>query len=310
MKKTRCLIRLLILLLICSSCAYRSPHYYQAYAHICKPISAPPLSKSDYYLIFLVDAPRLDYRDSRCFLKSIAKHPANGSKNGDVGHAWLYLHGIAEEKEWVIEGGHSGELGEVQPRYWEGVLNYALYGYVIPPPSQRSFRFEPNPVKYLWEPQNDGFFQLGSGNHTPTFAAKINLTAEQFQRVKNYIDPFYYPYQQYSLTGKQCSSFIAEIATLIDFPLEHQVTLSIQPQVALGKQTLQLWSDEYYSKITFSSPDRIEQSLVEAVREGRAENALYWYLKRYGKSKPQKIAETYESLRLLPSRLERIHLLR
>jgi hypothetical protein len=288
-------------------CTSRNVEYSDRYSYLEEPIYLSPFtSSSDYYLVILVTARHLDYSNSRSFLKTIAKHPSNGTKNGDVGHTWIYLHGIEGEKEIVIEGGHSGELGILQPRYWEGVLNYALYGYCDPTPEQqRNPCIEPNPIKYLWEMQKDGYFQCGSGGHSPTFAAKINLTQQQFTTLRHYIDPTRYPYHEDSLAGRQCSSFVAEIAALAGLPIEHQVTLYIQPTLTLGKQTFTLWEEERYSHLTFSSPDRIEQSLIEAVKNGQAENALSWYRRHHPQPASKKFAAVCENLRLFPYRLER-----
>ena len=50
-------------------------------------------AEEEYFVVFLVNARGLDYTDTLKFLKTVAKHPRDGSKNGDVGHAWVYLKG-------------------------------------------------------------------------------------------------------------------------------------------------------------------------------------------------------------------------
>lgn len=69
-------------------------------------LTAALVASEDPYIVFLVNARQLDYSSFRSVLRTIAKHPSDWSKNGDVGHAWIYLKG-----DEVIEGGHSGELG-------------------------------------------------------------------------------------------------------------------------------------------------------------------------------------------------------
>jgi hypothetical protein len=41
---------------------------------------------------------------------------------------------------------------------------------------------------------------------------------------------------------------------------------------------IRLWEDPCYSTLTFSTPDQLEKSLMEAVANGKGEYALDWYL--------------------------------
>ena len=92
-----------------------------------------------------------------------SKHPSDGSKNGDVGHAWIYLQGNVNGESIVIEGGHSGELGICQPKYFDGIMNYVEYGYADSSCGEMCcLRNEPNPVKYLWASQ-----AMDSSNRVP-----------------------------------------------------------------------------------------------------------------------------------------------
>lgn len=70
-----------------------------------------PLEEDPYALILLVNARHLDYRTAASCLKTTAKHPSDGSKNGDVGHAWIVLKG----PEGEIEGGQSGRQAAINP---------------------------------------------------------------------------------------------------------------------------------------------------------------------------------------------------
>jgi hypothetical protein len=65
-------------------------------------------------------------------------------------------------------------------------------------------------------------------------------------------------------------------------PLEHTVTLDIPSRLRIGNRQYRLWDDPKYSKITFSTPDILERSLMEAVSEGRAQYALDGYLSERG----------------------------
>ncbi len=213
----------------------------------CVPRHVPTCSQpeSDYYLVIYVSSKNLDYSSTKGCLRSLRCN----AKDGRFGHAWVYLHGATG----CIEGGHSGELGVTQPRYFDGVAGLVEVG-------------DPNPIRYLGEPQRDGFFQKGCGGHNPTFAAKRDLTAEQFERIRAFMQA--YNYRDYSLTGQQCTSFVIAIAALADWLLEGQITLPIASTIRFGGVRMRLWSDPRYSTLTFFTPDRLEQSLRASVKAG------------------------------------------
>ncbi|MFT4553602.1 MAG: hypothetical protein ACI9S8_002243 [Chlamydiales bacterium] len=268
---------LILLLIFLSSCTTKE--YRQRYVHLNEPFVEDHFVKEgDYFLVFLVDARHLDYSDSKQLVKSLAKNPVSRRKGLDVGHAWVFLQGKKDGKNYFVEGGHSGEWGVIQPKYFQGVMNYIDYGYANPSVEQKKRpRVEENPIKYLWASLYDGEFQQGSGGHKPTFAARIELDEQQFHLIEYFMLSSQYNYRDYSMTRNQCSSFLAQIATLVDLDLEEEVTVDIVPVMTFGGRVLPLWKDPAYSKITFSSPDIIERSLMRAVREGRAKYALPWY---------------------------------
>lgn len=298
---------LALLALLFSSCGYspQSHAYKEHYTHLQNNFTnQPAMEVSSFFLIILVDARHLDYTDNKSLFKTIAKHPSDGSKNGDVGHAWVYLQGIIDGEDVFVEGGHSGELGITQAKYFEGVMNYIEYGYANPSKEQmQKPRFEPNPIKYLWSDLYDGYFQEGSGGHVPNFAVKIDLTEEQFNAILNFIHPCNYCYKRYSLTENQCSSFVARIAELADFQIEHEITMNIEQTVKINGEIFTLWEDPLYSQITFSSPDIIEKSLMDAVSKGRAEYALPWYKKYHHLSSKERLYQACDSLIQFPGRL-------
>ncbi len=286
-----------------------SPDYRNLYVHLerQKRIKRTAyMTESDYFVIILVDARHLDYTDNQAFFRTLAKHPSDGSKNGDVGHAWVYLRGLEKGKVEIVEGGHTGEFGEVQPKYFEGVMNAIEYGKAIPDMVDIwcPMEFDPNPISYLWEVQKDGLFQQGSGGHVPTFAAKIGLTEEQYCKIKEFIAA--YPFKDYSLSQNQCASFAARIAHLAGLPLESEISMRIAPFVTIGKRKLTFWNDHKYSLFTFSTPDMLEKSLMQAVLEGKAEYALNWYNYQHPRSFKEKIAGLKESLLRMNERLERM----
>ena len=135
----------------------------------------------------------------------MAKHPKDWSKNGDVGHAWIYLRGNVNGKLMEIEGGHTGEFGDLQPKYFEGIMDGV----------EKNIK---NPIQYLWTTQEDGIFEYGGGYHSPCCAVRVELTQEQFNRIARFIQT--YCYKEYAITGNQCASFVAQIGALIDLDFD------------------------------------------------------------------------------------------
>lgn len=266
---------ILILCLALTGCAKYS----------CDPCLAVKPESSPYYLAILVDARQLDYSCNKAFFRSLVKHPSDGSKNCDVGHAWIYLKGKGVE----LEGGHSGELGQSRPKYFEGIMQCINSGYG-------------NPVQYLWESLNDGYFQEGSGGHVPTFAIKRTLTERQFATILSFVEQ--YPYRDYALTGRQCCSFVRKVARLAGLELECAMQMAIEPTVKVAGEVLPLWSDPFYSKIEFPCPEVLECSMREAVATGQAEYALDWYLETHAKNVPRE--HWFETVYKFPFRLRRL----
>ena len=269
----------------------------------------PAMNETNYFLVILVNARQLDYTKAHTLFKTMAKHPSDWTKNGDVGHAWIYLRGELNGEAVYVEGGHSGELGRTRPKYFVGVMNYYDCGYVDPTPEEKmNPRYEPNPIKYLWASPKDGFFQEGAGGHSPSFAAKIDLTEEQFLSILTFVDPANYNYKDYAITRNQCSSFATSIAALGGLSLEDKVTMKVERSVRIYGEDIRLWTDQQYSTITFSSPDILEKSLKKAVADGLAEDATFWYRNNYPKTNQQTMKEWQDSFYQLSERWSRAFL--
>lgn len=251
------------------------------------------------FVVFLVDAPHLDYRSSQTVLRSLAKTP-----DGYVGHAWLYAQGRREGKPVVFEGGHSGERGIQEPKYFEGVMNYIEYGTPAPSPERES-RYEPNPIQYLWASLHDGFLQSGNGGHRPTYAAQLPLSQEQFERLIDFVSPENYDYTRYSLVDNQCVTFVTQAAALLGIALENIVEIPIEHTLRLRKGALPLRRDEDYAFFPLPSPDTLEKSLREAVQEGRMQEALYWYTQKQRLPPWRVVQKIAQRLFSLPQRMQR-----
>lgn len=216
----------------------------------------------EHYIIFYVDAPKLCYDSFGTLCQSLAR--VEKDKRGkirlqrNVGHAWLALYGTLDGCAIDLTIGHSGEMGVMDRPYFEGVMDLV---------EQR----HPNPISYLFKTLRDGFPQLSSGGHVPTFAVKRSLTEEQLRTILRFIHPKRCPYAAYGLTGLQCASFVAHVSVLAGCPLAHKITVPIPQYFTYGGWKMRLWTDCRYSKITFSSPDKIEESLKQLVERGEAE---------------------------------------
>lgn len=278
------LIFLGVLSCLTTSCAItsqqRSKSWHQQYKHLDYTIPENnSFTESDYFIIFLVAARHHDYTDHHKLYETLNNYDGLW-KRGNVGHSWVYLKGIQNGKTVILEGGQSLGSGKGQTGFSEGIKNLNKYGYADPSSSEkRNYRYEPNPIKHLWAERTDGFFQKGSGYLRSTFAAKVDLSKEKFEEILAFMDEDNYPYQNFSLPGNQCSSFLAKIADMAGLTLEHSVDMKIDPVFKVGDREYRLWTDPYYSKLKLSTPDVIERSLIQAVMEGRAEDALSWYRK-------------------------------
>ncbi|MEC7840480.1 MAG: hypothetical protein VX777_10625 [Chlamydiota bacterium] len=275
---------LLIFSLLAQNCfAYSTSKAYKKQYGYLKEYKAYPqdIVETDYYLIILVDAKHLDYSNSQSFLTTFTKHPTTGNKSCNVGHVWLYL----KSPNSVIEGGHTGEFGVDCPKYVDGIIDLVN-------------KEDRNPVRYLWETLNDGYFQEGSGGHYPTFAAKIDLSEEEYDAIKTFIDPRSYPYKSYSLTKRQCVSLVSQVLALVGVEIETDVTMKINQFAKIGGEKVKLWDNSSYSSITFSSPDIAEKSLISLVDTGKAEYALAWYQKKTKRNN----APIVETIKRFPER--------
>jgi hypothetical protein len=286
----------ILFLFTLNSCTWHwhpnSKSYETQYAHLEDNIRFKKgMEESKYFLVILVNARHLDYTNNKSFFRTLAKHPSDGSKNSDVGHAWIYLRGHIDGQLIEIEGGHSGETGFLQPKYFEGVMNNIDRGVC-------------NPIQYLWAVQRDGFFQVGSGKHRPTFAAKVNLTEEQFWNLLCFITN--YPYSNYSLVGNQCSTFVAMAAAIASLEVDCKININIDNKIYFNREAFTLWEDPIYSTLPISTPDIIECSLMKAVQEGKAEPALEWYLKKHPISFKERFDKSLENMLNFPKRLQRV----
>lgn len=257
---------------------------------------------SQPFLIIAVDAPHLNYANATDFIHTVAKHPRSKSKCGDVGHAWIYLQGELNGEVICIEGGQSGETGELQSKYFDGIMNYIDFGYANPKPYDIP-RHEANPVKYLWETQQDGYFQCGSGGHTATYAIILELSTQQFVEILKLYNE--YPFYEYSITQNQCCTFVCRAAHIAGLDLESHICLPINQTITIAGKTYRLWEDPCYSVLPVFTPDILERSMIQAVYEGKAEDALKLYSKIHRKCLRCRFKNLLDTIVRFPERYAR-----
>ncbi len=226
-------------------------------------------------LWLIVNAPHLDYSSFNCLLKTLAKHPRTGCKEGHFGHAWIRLHGYLDGHYICIEGGHSGDRGLVQPRYVDGLMNLIEFGTLYPE-REVAFKPEPNPIRYLWETQRDGYFQIGSGGFHASYAVAIPLNSAQLRCLIEAIQ--HYPYDCYSLTSHQCVEFVRYLASITGRRLpDCRREVAIPCSLSIGSLHLPLWQDRNYCHLGLATADDLESALKELVRSGQASNVTKKY---------------------------------
>ena len=232
-------------------------------------------SRNEYFLIVLVSAVHLDYTNTETLVRSLYKQ--KWKQNGFVGHSWIFLKGQKEGRPFTLEVGLSQPADQAD--MFRGVLDLNDYGYVDPTGEQKlNPRFEPNPVRRLWDDWNTGVRLAGRQGRTyPTYAALVHIDKDVFERILAYADPANYDFKSFSLAGRQCTTFAAGAAALAGLEVETEIPIKVPRTVEFGGRTVRLWEDPKYSVLVVSSPDKLEESLIQAVRQGRAEYGLDVY---------------------------------
>ena len=228
------------------------------------------------FVVFLTHAVGLAYDDPGTLARQLYKRKR--FKRGFMGHSWIYLEGREGGRRFSIDAGLSPK-GDDGTQFMLGVLNLSQYGYAHPTRAQKQNpRFEPNPISFLSRDHKNGYLQTRSDAKTPpTYAARVNLTQEQYRKIRSLMDPKRPSHRSFQLNGQQCSSFVATVAALADIALEHEITVAIPSSITVAGKTYLLWTDPKYSRLTLSSPDVLERSLKQLVSQGRATDVLRWY---------------------------------
>ena len=234
-------MRLILLLVLLTSCSRQVPDQ----------------------LTLLVCSRGFDTSSSKEFIKSYL----NPKTPADVGHAWIHITGTLDDKKVNIEGGHSGERGTTEPKFFEGFINLT--------------KTHPNPICYLHKSLQDGFFQKGSGGFSPTYALRFKLSKKEIKSLLDFISPSNYYYTRYNLNDHQCTTFVKQVAAHLKIILEDQVTINLEPYLVAGDAKLLFYTDDQYSKIQIGLPDVLEKSLKTYQDKGEVVTHLYQRKKFY-----------------------------
>jgi len=251
------MIRVLFLLVFLTGC-YRSSDPLQQ----CERLSRQFQGDKEYALVVLVDARHLDYSSPSSYLTTLSNTPLC-----HTGHAWILLIGKQGGHPWLFEGGHTGEFGRLAPRYFDELVELSRCK-------------DPNPAKYLFSPLPDGQLEVGSGGHTPTFAAAFPITKESFERVMRLFEPDGYDFSQWGLRGPHCVHFVLSCLACIGVDLSCQKQIALPDSFTYEGEQISLWRDSAYATLTTETPELLEEQLVDRVLKGEALAATKWYRSR------------------------------
>ena len=226
-----------------------------------------------YILTIKVDAKGFNYTDAQSLIDSMRE---NAVKKGEktVGHTWIRLEDVKKKK--IIEGGHSGETKD--PAKNPKIINveFLSYGGGISFLAERSVsasspmpsipEADPrNPIRWLNYIYEDGYWQLGDGNHNATSELSISITRNQFKAAKMKVDNLRagngFRLRRYGLTGRQCTSTAAEIAMFAGVSLDPFITLTVPSEIKDGFNTMRMWSDSIYQTLRFALPDKMQEEI-------------------------------------------------
>ena len=231
--------------------------------------SPSPLYTSFHYaLAIFVEAPHLSYRDTQSLLYSLQKRKRKCPQKNAFGHAWVQiLRFLPQEKteEVLWEGSLSGEREGTS--YFEALDHYfESRELLLRKEKKRADLAKESPIDLLTKSLPNGYLQRGSGGHEPTYGAAILLSEKQTLDLLYFVDSPIYPYVHYSLTQHQCVDFVTQVAALVGWILPHRITLPINSSITFEKKQYTLCKDQNDRSLSFSSPDRLEESLKESVR--------------------------------------------
>jgi hypothetical protein len=204
-----------------------------------------------YYLYILNEHANWDYSDAASLVFTIWMRP--------WAHSWLIL----ESPRDHLEFGHTGDLGQTQPRFHEGVFQGIREG-------------APNPIAYLWQTMDDGHFQTGKPNRPPTFVWRMPITRRRHQLIHEYVKQR--KYDQFGIRSNNCTDLVAEVAALAGINLIHRIRLTLPQQTKFFGRMRRVWTDPHYNILEYGTPEVLDADLRHLAQLGIGSDVTEWYL--------------------------------
>jgi len=263
------LVVMILLAGVAAGCAHQTPRLYapmqpdgwkaQPIYIVCRfapdadldPATGTPVGDEGYYFHILSEAANWDHSDTTSLLFSIWRHPRT--------HSWIIL----ESPRDRLEFGHTGNFGETQPRYLEGV-------------HQRIRDNHPNPIAYLWETMSDGQFQIGKPSRPPTFVWRMPITKRRYQTIYEYV--MERNYDQFSLRDNNCVDMVTDAAALAGINLVHRIRLTLPPEKKILGRTLHAWTDPNTAYWSTARPTFWKRICRQLAQLGIGSDVTEWYL--------------------------------
>jgi hypothetical protein len=215
------------------------------------PNTKTPVGDEGYYLYILNEHANWDYSTAKSLVFTIWMRP--------WAHSWLIL----ESPRDRLEFGHTGDLGQKQPRYHEGVFKGIREG-------------DANPIAYLWQSMADGQFQTGKPNRPPTFVWRMPITRRRYQLIHEYV--MQRTYNQFGLRSYNCTNLVAEVAALAGINLIHRIRLTLPQETKFFGKMRRVWTDPRYRILEYGTPEVLDADLRHLAILGIGSDVTEWYL--------------------------------
>lgn len=215
------------------------------------PATKSPVGDEGYYLYILNEHANWDYSTASSLVFTIWMRP--------WAHSWLIL----ESPRDRLEFGHTGDLGQTQPRYHEGVFQGIRKG-------------DPDPIAYLWQTMNDGQFQTGQPSRPPTFVWRMPITRRRYHLIHEYV--MQRTYDRFGLRSNNCTNLVAEVAALAGIHLIHRIQLTLPQETKFFGRMRRVWTDPRYRILEYATPEVLDADLRHLARLGIGTDVTEWYL--------------------------------
>ena len=215
------------------------------------PVTRTPVGDDGFCLYILNEAANWDYSTATSLVFSIWQRP--------WAHSWLILESPGDRREF----GHTGDLGEITPRYHDGVFQGIRDG-------------NPDPIAYLWQMRSDGQFQIGKPNRPPTFVWRMPITRRRYQLIHEYV--MQRKYDQFGVRSSNCTDLAVDAAALAGINLISRMQLTGPQEVKIWGRMRRVWTDPRYRILEYGTPDVLETDLRQLARLGIGSDATEWYL--------------------------------